>query len=210
MTSPREIISDKETAEMTAAIGGNGRREFAPLLITVIIVCSSTFIVWVFKEPINKFGVDLISHYGQGWADILLFLFTAVSCTPLVLPVWGYALAGVAIGYHVLRLAAIMALGSTLGSFVTYAVGRYFSDNAWIKRRFPNLLKHRWSRGKSKTFVGWMLFLGTASPIPFDALYAVSGAKRFPSLLFILAVLGGRLVRYLYLGIAFKYLGGHF
>ena len=180
------------------------------VLITVGIIVTGAILVGLFREPINAYGVDLMMRYGQEWADVVLFLLSAVSCTPLVLPVWGYAILGVALGFHVVRLATVMAFGSALGSFVTFGVGRYFSERPWVKRRFPGIHHHRWTHGKSKKYVAWILFIGTSSPIPCDVLYVACGAKRFPPVLFLITMVAGRFVRYLSLGYGYKYFSGYF
>ena len=148
--------------------------------------------------------------YGRNYVDLVLFGLTAVSCTPLMLPVWGYALVGVALGYDMLRLAVVMAFGAALGSLVTFVLGRFFARQAWVQRRFPRILNHPWSQGRSKKFVTWTLFLGTASPIPCDVFYAACGAKRYPVVTFLAMMLAGRFVRYIYLGFGFKYIRGIF
>ncbi len=181
-----------------------------PVLTTVGIIVTGAILVGLFREPINAYGVDLMMRYGQEWVDVVLFLLSAVSCTPLVLPVWGYAVLGVALGYHVVRLAAVMAFGSALGSFVTFGVGRYFSEFPWVKRRFPGIHRHRWTHGKSKKYVAWILFIGTSSPIPCDVLYVACGAKRFPPVLFLITMVAGRFVRYLSLGYGYKYFSEYF
>lgn len=175
------------------------------VLATIGIIVAGIILVVLFREPINAFGVDLMIRYGQEWADVILFLLTAVSCTPLVLPVWGYAILGVALGYHVVRLAVVMAFGSALGSLVTFGVGRYFSERPWVKRRFPGIHRHRWTHGKSKKFVAWILFIGASSPIPCDVLSVACGVKRFPPVLFLITIVAGRFVRYLSLGYGYEY-----
>ena len=182
----------------------------APLIITGLIIVAGMILTSLYKEEINAFGMHLMGTYGRTWVDGALFLVCAISCTPLTLPVWGYALIGVAMGYNVIRLAAVMALGSALGSFVTFSIGRFFANQAWVKKRFASLLEHPWARGRSKKYVGWILLVGTASPIPCDVFYAACGAKKFPIPLFIALTLAGRFIRYLYLGYGFKYFSSYF
>ncbi len=175
------------------------------IFITVGIILMGMIVVAVFKDDINGVGEYLMTTYGEKWVDFILFALTAVSSTPLALPIWGYALVGIAMGYHVLRLAAIMAVGSATGSYVTFLLGRYFGNTGWVKRRFPNIHHHPWTHGRSKKYVTALLFLGTASPIPCDVFYVACGAKRYPSLLFWLTMIAARFVRYCYLGYGFKY-----
>jgi len=191
--------------------GDSGNNKYAGLfsiLITGAIIIAGIVIVAIFKEDINAFGTYLLERYGNRGIDIILFLLTAISSSPLCLPIWQYVLVGTAMGYHVIRLAIIMALGSALGSLITYYVGRYFSNRRFFKKTFPNAEKNRWVHGRSKLYVSLALFLGTASPIPFDILYFACGIKKYPPLLLYLVNASGRLVRYIYLGYGLNYLSG--
>jgi membrane protein YqaA with SNARE-associated domain len=195
------------TAIQTAPETKNGNgRDLSGLLITIGLIATGLIIIGLFKDEINAFGVDLLNRYGQGWVDVVLFLLTAVSSTPLVLPIWGYAQAGVAIGYSIVHLAIVMAVGSATGSLVTYYLGRVLGDTRFVQRKFPNLRTNRWTEGRSKRMVTLFLFLGTASPIPSDVLYAACGFKRFPVFLFYVTMVAARFVRYSYLAYFFKYL----
>lgn len=171
---------------------------------TAGIIVFGIVITLIFQDDINKFGVKLIESSGQGTVDVVLFSITAVSSTLLMLPIWGYALAGIAMGYNVIRLAVVMALGSATGSLTTLLIGRYFSERPFIKRRFPNLKEHPWTVGKSRAVVTWILFIGAASPIPIDVVYLACGAKMYPISLFWPVIAAGRVVRYLYLGLGFS------
>ncbi len=178
----------------------------ASFLITIWIVIASTVMFWVFKSDISEFGSQLMMRHGQDRVDLVLFLITSISCTPVVLPVWCYVPSGLLLGYGILRLATVMALGSAVGSITTFAIGRFFSNTSWAKRRFPRILKHPWTHGKSKMYVTWILLVGTASPIPCDIVYAAAGAKRYPAVPFFCLMVAGRFVRYISLGLMFRYL----
>lgn len=136
-----------------------------------------------------------MEEYGQSNLDLILFALTLISSTPLMLPIWGYCLIGMALGYSVWRLALVMALGSALGSFVTYWLSRFFGRHPWIVRKFSNSLQRKWTEGKSRRMVAWLLFIGTATPIPFDVMYVACGVKRFPWPLFLLLTCCARFVR---------------
>jgi len=183
------------------------KREFnlTFILVTVFLILFGMVIIGLFKDDIKSFGVDLMVRFGQKWVDLILLLLTAVSSTPLALPIWGYAQAGIALGYNVFRLASIMAVGSALGSMVTYYLGRYFVHTGFVQKWFPNITRHPWTEERSKKYVTLFLFLGTASPIPCDVLYAACGFKRYPEILFLVVMVTARFVRYLYLGYGFKY-----
>lgn len=178
--------------------------------ITLLIIVSSTALVALFNDDLEAYGLSLMTRYGQNWIDLILLAVTAVSCTPLVLPVWGYVVLGVTMGYNVYRLAIVMAVGSALGSSVTYLIGRFFAEREWVKKKFPGILTNKWTTGRSRTYVALAIFIGTTSPIPCDILYAAAGAKQFPVWLFYLTTFGGRLIRYTYLGLGAQYAIGRF
>ncbi len=199
LTAP---IGQRLTARLKARIPG--KEGLTAIATTVGIIVVGIVLTLIFQDDINSFGVSLIESAGQEAVDVVLFSITAVSSTILMLPIWGYALAGIAMGYHVVRLAVVMALGSATGSLTTLLIGRYFSERSYIKRKFPNLEEHPWTAGKSRLVVTWILFIGTASPIPCDVLYLACGAKRYPIALFWPVIAAGRVVRYLYLGYGFS------
>jgi membrane protein YqaA with SNARE-associated domain len=182
---------------------GTKKGNWWSVAITIGIILSGMTITAIFKEDIFAFGQSLMERYGQTEIDVILFLLTAVSSSPLALPIWGYALVGVAMGYNVVHLAAVMALGSATGSLVTFLLGRFFGSRDWVQRKFPNLQKHPWAYGRSRLMVTMFLFLGTASPLPCDVFYAACGLKRYPTLLFWVTMVAARFVRYLYLGFGF-------
>jgi len=175
------------------------------ILITVAIIVCGIVLTAIFNDDIKVFGEYLMTTYGQEWVDGILFLLTAVSSSPLALPIWAYALIGVGLGYGIIHLAIVMAFGSATGSLVTFIVGRYFGESNWLKKKFPSVHKHPWTNGKSRWYVTLMLFVGTASPIPCDIFYVACGVKRYPTLLFWVTMVAARFVRYCYLGYIFKY-----
>jgi len=177
----------------------------SPIIATMAIILCGIILTAIFKQDILDFGTHLMTDYGEGWMNLILFLLTAVSSTPLALPIWVYALVGVALGYHILWLAAIMALGSASGSLVTFLLGRYFGDSEWVRKRFPNLHKYPWAHGRSRVYVTLTLFLGTASPIPCDIFYVACGFKRYSPLLFWITMVAARFVRYCYVGYGLLY-----
>jgi membrane protein YqaA with SNARE-associated domain len=203
----KDMMATDERQASTAAHPTPSRKAAwaSPAILTLVFVLGSTILVAIFNEPIQAYGISLVTKYGQSWIDLILFVVTAVSCTPLILPVWGYTVAGVAMGYDVFHLATVMALGAALGGYVTYMLGRYFAGREWIQRRFPDLLTNKWTHGRSRWYVAAALFIGTSSPIPSDLLYAAAGAKQFPVAWFLIIMVMARFIRYMYLGLAFKY-----
>jgi len=210
METEQSQLKSVKTDKTLANRKNDKKSGLAPILYTAGIILAGVIVVGIYQEQINSFGTDLMTRYGQQWFDLILLLITFISCTPLMLPVWCYALVGVALGYNIFRLAAVMAVGSASGSLVTFYLGRYFANRKWVRKRYPNLLNHPWTEGKSKMYVSWILFLGTASPIPCDVFYAACGAKRYPILPFYLLMVAGRFVRYIYLGYGFNFFSNIF
>lgn len=193
------------TASLPGRLRGVNRAQWLSVGATVAIIVVGIVITAIFQKDINAFGVSLLESAGQGTVDVALFLLTAVSSTLLTLPIWGYVLAGVSIGYEVPRLALIMAVGSATGSLSTHFIGRYLSNRPFVKSRFPEIHNHPWTVGRSRRTVTLFLFLGTASPIPCDVFYLACGAKEYPAGLFWIATALARFVRYAYLGYGFSF-----
>ncbi len=168
-------------------------------IITVFMIITSIVLPLLYREEIISFGQTLLLSYGQERIDFILYLITAVSSTPLALPVWIYAVLGSMLGYEPLRLILVMGLGSMTGSTITYFIARYLGKSKFIRRNFPNIENHPWTRGRSIWVVSLILFTGAASPIPFDILYAACGMKRFPILLFAPVLFLAFLIKYAYL-----------
>ncbi len=182
-----------------------------PFIVTTLTIIIVTMIIAaIYKEDVGEFGVSLINRYGQNWVDVILFFLSAISSTPLMLPVWIYALAGAALGLNIIRLAVVMGFGSSVGTLVTFWLGRYFGDSNWVKKRFPNFHNYPWTTKKSKIYITIILFLGNASLLPCDVLYAACGFKRYPVMLFFIATAAGRFVRYTYLGYIYSVFGEYF
>lgn len=149
-----------------------------------LVILTSIVVPLLFQEEIISLGQDLLIRYGQDRIDLILYLITTISSTPLALPVWIYAVLGAMLGFEPARLIIVMGLGSMSGSIITYFVARYFGKSRFIKKNFPNIENHPWTHGRSKRVISVILFLGAASPIPFDIMYAACGMKRFPIALF--------------------------
>ena len=169
------------------------------LVITVLMVITSIVLPLVFREEIVSIGQNLLLRYGQDRIDFILYFITTLSSTPLALPVWIYAVLGSMLGYEPLRLILVISLGSMTGSIITYFIARYFGKSKFVKRNFPNIENHPWTKGRSIWVVSLILFTGAASPIPFDILYAACGMKRFPILLFAPLLFLAFLIKFAYL-----------
>ncbi len=149
-----------------------------------VVIITSIVVPLLFREEIIRLGHDLLIRYGQDSIDLILYLITTISSTPLALPVWIYAVLGAMLGFEPIRLIIVMGLGSMSGSVITYFIARYFGKSRFIKKNFPNIENHPWTEGRSKRLISLILFVGAASPIPFDIMYAACGMKRFPIILF--------------------------
>ena len=169
------------------------------VLFALIVIITSIVLPFIFKEEIVNIGKTLLLTYGQDRIDIVLYLITTVSSTPLALPVWIYAILGSMLGFEPIRLIIIMGLGSMSGSTITYFIARYFGKSKFIKRNFSNIENHPWTEGRSFWVISLMLFAGAASPIPFDILYAACGLKRYPILLFAPIVFIAFTIKFAYL-----------
>ena len=154
-------------------------------IFAALVVLTSIVVPLIFRDEIVSVGQALLLRYGQERIDIILYLITTVSSTPLALPVWIYAVLGAMLGFEPIRLIIVMGLGSMTGSVITYFIARYFGKSKFIRRNFPNIENHPWTEGRSKRLISVILFLGAASPIPFDIMYAACGMKRFPVTLFV-------------------------
>jgi len=153
-------------------------------VFTLALIIVSIIVPFIFQKEFVSFGQPLLLEHGQDKLDLSLYIVTAISSTPVALPVWSYAVFGTMIGYDPTRLIIIIALGASTGSTVSYFIGRYFGTTDFVKRNFPNIENHPWTEGRSRWIVSIVLFVGAASPIPFDIMYAACGLKRFPALLF--------------------------
>ncbi|MEM7009350.1 MAG: VTT domain-containing protein [Thermodesulfobacteriota bacterium] len=149
-------------------------------LFALLIIITSVVVPLIFREQIVSIGQEILLKYGQERIDIVLYLITTVSSTPIALPVWIYAVLGAMLGYEPIRLIIVMALGSMTGATITYFLARYFGKSRFVKKNFPNVENHPWTEYRSKWIISLILFFGAASPIPLDVMYAACGMKRFP------------------------------
>ena len=169
------------------------------ILFALIVIVTSIILPFIYRDEIVGIGEALLMRYGQESIDLILYGLTTISSTPLALPVWIYAVLGSMLGFDPVRVIIIMGLGSMSGSTITYFLARYFGKSAFIKRNFPNIEKHPWTEGRSLWVISLILFIGVASPVPFDILYAACGLKRYPVLLFAPIVFVAFSIKFAYL-----------
>ncbi|HVY55819.1 MAG TPA: VTT domain-containing protein [Thermodesulfobacteriota bacterium] len=163
--------------------------------VTVVMVLVSSGVSVLFGERLLDLGEDILTSYGRTNTDIMLYLVTSISASPLTLPVSAYAVAGTLLGYEPGRLITIIALGAVTGSSVSYLLGRCFGDSPFVRRRFPEMENHSWTKGRSLKIVSLILLGGAMSPIPVHPMYAACGMMRYPAALFLLLVFLGWWVR---------------
>jgi len=98
------------------------------------------------------------------------------------------------------------ALGSTLGSLISYRIGRA-GGQLVLSRLEP--ARQDWVRRQVTRRAFWMLLVAVVLPPPFPArpLVLAAGAVRTPLGVFLTAVFAGRLVRFAVLGCLARLLG---
>ncbi|MFN4203243.1 MAG: YqaA family protein [Tabrizicola sp.] len=131
-------------------------------------------------------------------ALIGLFVAAFLAATPVPFQSEILFLALQAAGWSALPLVVVASVGNTLGSCVTYALGRWLSDqreHRWFPLSAAQMARaegwwSRWGR--------WLLLLSWA---PFgDAIVALSGILRVPLPIFLLLVALAKTGRYIVLG----------
>lgn len=155
------------------------------LLVTLGMMLTSSVISVLYGERFLELGEKLLTKYGQSNMDITLYLITAVSSSPLTLPVSAYAVLGTLLGLEPGRLITLMALGAMTGSTISYLLGRFFGNTPFVRRKFPEVSDRKWTEGRSLRAVSLILLGGAVSPIPVHPIYAASGMMRYPMALFI-------------------------
>lgn len=132
--------------------------------------------------------------HDQRECDLIVFLLSAVSSTAVAFPVWTYAVYGKMIGYDPVRLILVISAGSTLGSYSTYIIVRFFGDMEFFRKRFPGIYDHKWAAGGSDLYLGIIIFAGSAFLLSVDMVYAFCGIKKYPGYLFNILVFLGKVV----------------
>ena len=163
--------------------------------VMFVMVLASSGVSVLFGERLLDFGGNILTSYGRTNTDIMLYIVTAVSSSPLTLPVSAYAVIGTLLGYEPGRLITLIALGAVTGSSVSYLLGRCFGDTPFVRRRFPEIENHSWTKGRSLRVVSLILLGGAMSPVPVHPMYAACGMMRYPAALFVLIVFLGWWVR---------------
>jgi membrane protein YqaA with SNARE-associated domain len=129
-----------------------------------------------------------------------LFLAAFLAATPVPFQSEPVFLGFQAAGWGTSLLVLVASIGNTLGSCVTYALGRWLADQR-DHRWFP-LSPAQMSRAEG-WFARWGLWLLLLSWAPFgDTIVAVSGVLRVPFPLFVLLVALAKTGRYIALAAA--------
>ena len=127
-----------------------------------------------------------------------LFLAAFLAATPIPFQSEIVFLGFQAAGWDTLALVVVASIGNTLGSCVTYALGRWLADqrdHRWFPLSPPQLARaERW-------FARWGIWLLFLSLAPFgDMIVAASGVLRVPVPVFIVIVALAKTGRYIALG----------
>ncbi|MBL9073802.1 VTT domain-containing protein [Tabrizicola sp.] len=127
-----------------------------------------------------------------------LFLAAFLAATPVPFQSEPVFLGFQAAGWGTGLLVLVASVGNTLGSCVTYALGRWLADqrdHRWFPLSPPQLARaERW-------FARWGLWLLLLSWAPFgDMIVAVSGVLRVPVPVFLVLVAVAKTGRYIALG----------
>jgi uncharacterized membrane protein YdjX (TVP38/TMEM64 family) len=102
-------------------------------IVTAALIIISIIIPLLFRQKFLRLGQSIMTSYGQERIDLILFAVSAISSSPVALPVWTYAAFGSLLGYESLRLVLVMSLGATTGSSVTYLLGRDFGSTSVVR-----------------------------------------------------------------------------
>lgn len=155
------------------------------LLAALLMLLASMTVSALFGGKLLDLGEGLLRSCGQRNTDIILYLITAVSSSPLPLPVSAYAVFGTLLGYEPGRLITLIALGAVTGSSVSYLLGRHFGKTPFVRRKFPEVESQSWTKGRSLKVVSLILLGGALSPLPAHPMFAACGMMRYPAVLFI-------------------------
>lgn len=121
---------------MTRSGSESNSRNFI-VVSTTVLVFVTVFLPLYFHEQIVDFGKYMMDTYSQRRYDIIVLLLSAISITAVAFPVWTYGVYGkIIIGYNPFRLILIISAGSTLGSYSTYIMGRYFGNTGFFRKSF--------------------------------------------------------------------------
>ncbi|WP_374391296.1 YqaA family protein [Tabrizicola sp.] len=127
-----------------------------------------------------------------------LFLAAFLAATPVPFQSEIVFLGFQAAGWHTGLLVLVASVGNTLGSCVTYALGRWLADqrdHRWFPLSPPQLAR---AEGWFAHWGVWLLLLSWA---PFgDMIVGVSGVLRVPLPLFLALVALAKTARYIALG----------
>lgn len=165
-------------------------------IFLILLLSILTIIPIVYQDDLISLSTRLLRKYSQEHFDLVLFFLTAISSSPIALPVWPFPVIGIVLGYPINKLIFLITIASVAGSTMTYFLGRYFNNRRFILRKFPKIHENKWTEGKSFWSITAVLFGGTALPLPVDILYAASGIKRYPVLSFLLTIFLARLIGY--------------
>jgi uncharacterized membrane protein YdjX (TVP38/TMEM64 family) len=148
------------------------RLAFVLFLLASVVALSA----WAFRARLEAFGHAFVDHFGL--AGLVIGTAFADGLHAPIPPQF-YLLTGIAGGYsHVLTIGAVL-LGSEIGCFVAFRVGRVAARWRWIEERIraPRVMLERFlAPGGKKSHLA--LAAATLLPISYCLLCVTAGAMR--------------------------------
>ena len=138
------------------------------------------------------------------WALPALFAGSVLESTllpwPIEFPLLAYMLRG---RRQVVEATLVVTLGSVLGCVLSYGAGRLALDLAaeFISARPDLALSLEGARDRIDAYGAFAVGLSMLSPVPVQLSSFAAGAAQIPALLFVVAALIGRLMRYGAMGV---------
>ncbi|MFQ6105567.1 MAG: YqaA family protein [Candidatus Hydrothermarchaeaceae archaeon] len=141
-----------------------------------------------------EFFLSWAENFVQNYGLVGLFIVMIVGSSPIPIPVEVIALSMIALGAQPTHTALFAALGATLGGTITYFIGAGIVNIANFRE------KHK---DRMKTAKLWLdrygffaVFTFALIPLGFDAIALAAGGARMKMVRFVLALLAGRVIRY--------------
>jgi len=141
-------------------------------------------------EFLHQTALDLVNQYGL----IGLFLVSCIGTSIIPIPVEAAVLFIRVFGYDSVAVGLTAGLGSGFGSMINYYIGFFFGKKIdKISKRSGFLEKLRERFKKSGFF--WVFF-SALTPLPYDVFTIAAGFLHYNPLLFLIASILGRTIRF--------------
>ncbi|MCW5817245.1 MAG: VTT domain-containing protein [Labilithrix sp.] len=139
------------------------------------LIAFVSLIGWRYRGELMSFGEWFVDRFGVAGMIAGTALADGIH---FPLPPQFYLLTGIAGGYGGATTFLAVLVGSEIGSFVAYSIGRYFGQSRWVDRRMTKprkLLERVLAR---QGYLG--LAIASLLPISFCILCLTAGAMRLP------------------------------